>query len=221
MEIDLDDIRRHCNSLGDEALLAINRSDLTEAAQKIYDEELRRRNLVMHADDPAPAPRFRPRKRDPQPPEEEPLVIDPGDAPPHWLEDSSCACSFDTLPGLQVMPNLGLAREALRAASIPNYVVFEQVDPNAIPPPTHYEYRVMVPSAFILAAQSVLDKQIFNRDFEAEWRAHFGAMSDEELLELDSEAVFGGLRDRIERVERAYHEEIAERRRVRAAVEGE
>jgi hypothetical protein len=63
----------------------------------------------------------------------------------------------------------------------------------------------------LVEAASVLDKEIFNAEIESEWRAHFAVLTDEELLGVDTELLFRGLRDRIERVRRAYGQEIARR----------
>ena len=53
MQVDPEYLRRHYNSLSDEALLAFNRSDLVEIAQKCYDAELDRRELAPQAQRPA------------------------------------------------------------------------------------------------------------------------------------------------------------------------
>ena len=61
-----------------------------------------------------------------------------------------------------------------------------------------------MPGNLNLLAASVLDRDIFNEDFEAEWRTHLETLSDAEVLNLSPEAVFCGLFDRIERVNRVY-----------------
>jgi len=61
-------------------------------------------------------------------------------------------------------------------------------------------------------AESVLDKEIFNREAEAMWKTHFQTLSDEELQAVDLEVLVAGLKDRIERVTRAYKEELKQRR---------
>src|SRR5438876_5170213 len=45
MRIDPEDLRRHYESLSDEGLLDIDRSDLAPVAQEIYDQEITRRGL--------------------------------------------------------------------------------------------------------------------------------------------------------------------------------
>ena len=46
MQVDLEYLRRQYASLSDEALLALDRSELVETAQKCYDEELVRRKPI-------------------------------------------------------------------------------------------------------------------------------------------------------------------------------
>lgn len=71
-----------------------------------------------------------------------------------------------------------------------------------------------VPGGLNLQAASVLDRDIFNTEFEAEWKTHLETLSDDELHTMNPQEAFCGLFDRIERVTRAYAEEIA-RHRVR------
>jgi hypothetical protein len=53
--------------------------------------------------------------------------------------------------------------------------------------------------------------EIFNAEIEAEWRNHFAVLADEDLFKVNKEILFGGLVDRVERVRRAYDEEVARR----------
>lgn len=46
LQSDTEDLRRHYDSLSDEALLAISRADLTEVAQRCYDAELSARGIA-------------------------------------------------------------------------------------------------------------------------------------------------------------------------------
>ena len=69
----------------------------------------------------------------------------------------------------------------------------------------------MVPDNLNFEAESILDKEIFNWEAEATWKAHLQTLSDEELRAVDPQVVFGGLRDRIKRVTRAYQDELARR----------
>src|SRR5207237_8235301 len=52
MQIDVEDLRRYYASLPDEALLALDRTELSEMAQKCYDKELERRELISHQTPP-------------------------------------------------------------------------------------------------------------------------------------------------------------------------
>ena len=69
----------------------------------------------------------------------------------------------------------------------------------------------MVPGNLNLRAASVLERDIYNQEFEANWKAHLEELSDEEVLSLTPQTVFCGLFDRIERVTKVYDEEIARR----------
>jgi len=70
----------------------------------------------------------------------------------------------------------------------------------------------MVPGNLNMRATSVLEREIFNAEFEENWKTHLEALSDEELRALDPEAAFCGLFDRVERVNRVYEEELERRR---------
>ena len=73
------------------------------------------------------------------------------------------------------------------------------------------EYRVVVPAGMNLEATSVLDKEIYNAEIEAEWRNHFAVLTDEEFFGVNKEILFGSLEDRIERIRRAYDDEVSRR----------
>jgi hypothetical protein len=186
LQIDLESLRRHYASLSDEALLALDRAELVEAAQTCYDEELAQRDLAAGGDSDD----------------------DAGDKP-DWLEEAGCACTFTSQPGNPSAPEAEDAREVLEAAGIPCYVTCRKADPPSAPPPQpRYEYRLMVPGNLNMQAASVLDKNIFNAEVEAEWKMYFESLSDEELLAADTEELFGGLRDRIERAAKAHREAL-------------
>ena len=59
---------------------------------------------------------------------------------------------------------------------------------------------------------SVLERESFNSEFEAGWKTHLEALSDEELRAMNPKVAFCGLFDRIARVNRVYDEEIARRK---------
>ena len=203
MQIDPEDLRHYYASLPDEALLALDRAELTEAARRCYDAEFAQRDLTSQE-----AP------QDQADDEEEAmgaLDLDSGDKP-DWLEDAACVCAFATSPGSPSASAAENAREVLKAGGIPCYVYLNKVDPPSVHPQAQYEYSVMVPGAFNLQAISVLDKEIFNERVEDGWRTHFEALSDDELRALNWEIICAGLLDRMKRLKKVYEEEIARRR---------
>ena len=192
MQIDPKGIRSHYASLSDEGLRDIDRSDLTGLAQKYYDEEVARRELL---------------------PQEEPEQLEDG-AEPEWLGDAACACAYTSFPGSSSAAEAATARDALEDAGIPCYIVIHKLEPDRPPddePVRHREYQVMVPGALNLQATSVLDEQIFNVDVEGAWAVHFQALSDEELQALTPEVICAGMEDRIMRLKRAYAAELDRR----------
>jgi hypothetical protein len=107
------------------------------------------------------------------------------------------------------------AREVLEAAGIPCYLeVCEDPSEDDGEPPTH-RWRVLVPGKFNMQATNILDRDLFNDEFEATWRAHLEMLSEQELREADPKAVFCGLFDRVERVVRVYREEQSRRAQAR------
>jgi hypothetical protein len=101
LEPNAGDLQRHYASLSDEALLAVERSDLTPVAQTCYDEEVANREIV--------------------PGQENGTTADAEDEP-DWIEESVCACSFEASPGNNSAPDLEEARNILESAEIPCYV---------------------------------------------------------------------------------------------------
>ena len=187
MQIDLEFLRRHYASLSDEALLAVDSADLTEAAQQCYDEELARRKLNADGE------------------------LNVADEP-DWLEEAGCACTFPTKQGNQPPQNAENAVDALTAVDIPCRLVLHKTDPPPDPQPW-YEYHLMVPGDLNMQALSVLDKEVFNPEVESEWRTYFESLSDEELCAVDTEELFAGMRDRLERATKAYHDALNARSR--------
>jgi hypothetical protein len=70
----------------------------------------------------------------------------------------------------------------------------------------------MVPGNLNLRAGSVLDRDIFNQEYEDEWKTLLETLSDKELRGMKPELVFCGLFDRVARVIKAYDEERARRK---------
>jgi hypothetical protein len=180
-------LRQHYASLSDEALLAVDRTELTQDAQMYYDEELADRGLLQDADGPPVA------DNNPE---------------PDWLEDAFCVCDFAAFPGVYSAPNAAKACEALKAAGIPCHISTQDGDD---PQNAGRQYRVMVPGGRNLEATSVLDEKIFNPEIEADWKTHLQELSDEDFHALNPELICAGLLDRATRLKEAYDDELAGR----------
>jgi len=216
VRIDPEDLRRHYDSLSDEALLDIDPSELTEVAQKILAEEIERRKVEA------------PTEEEEYPVWEEASGAD-GDfngfedvnleeltsgKAPDWLKDAAAATSFTMHPGGTHVAEAAQARAALLAAGIPCHVMVEEVDA----PANERAYpilEVMVPGALAPHATSVLDRDIFNAREEANWRTHLEELSDKELGLLNPDIFCAGLLDRAQRLRRAYIDEVARRTTLR------
>jgi hypothetical protein len=189
MPVDLEYLREHYSSISDEELLTINRAELVEEARKCIDEELSRRELSPGESD----------SRDEQ-------------EGPDWLDEAAEILSAVTSPGTPPAAELTDARAALNAARVPCYLDMSErlEEPSSCTKQTHV-WRLMVPGNLNLHATSLLERDIFNADFEADWKAHLESFSDEEVVAMNPQVAFCGLFDRVERVTRTYAEEIARR----------
>ena len=188
MAVDINYLRRHYASLSDEALLEVDRGELVAAAQECYDSELKSRGLGANGQPAASG------------------------APPDWFDEAAEVFSRVDHPGAAQAPEVEAARQALEDAGIPCHLEFAAM-PEEAGQSRHasQERRLLVPSQLNLHAMNVIDRDIFNDGFEAGWRSHLEMLSDEELESTDPEDVFCGLFDRIERVTRAYREELERR----------
>lgn len=198
MQIDREALSRHYASMSDEELLALEREELTEVAQKCYDHEIERRNLAE------------------LPKEDSDESFDLSEThgvhdEPDWIETAAIACSFTAHPGSVVAPEAAQACDALRAAKIPCQMNELSPDPSDENAPRYAEYQVLVPGALSLKAASILDKEIFNPQQEADWRAHLAALSDDDLGVLSPAIICAGFLDRAARLKRAYEDEVARR----------
>ena len=200
MQIDRESLRRHYGSLSDDELLAVERSELTDAAQKCFDEEVDRRGLEEGQES----------EEAPDGEGYEGNTFRAG-VDPDWLQDAACACSFVSQPGGSAATDAENAREVLQDAGIPCQVFAVEVAASTGDQPAQYEYRVMVPGALNLKATSILDKELFNPQLEADWRTHFASMTDRELGALNPDAICAGLVDRVARLRRAYNDEVSRR----------
>ena len=200
MQLDLDDLRRHYASLSDEALRAINRTELVEIAQQCYDQELAQRAPLKIRATPV-------HQAEMEEEAERALESDSENAP-EWIAEAACVCAFQNSASDAVN-----ARSILENNGVPCYVEFRETEPD-IAPMTRSEYCVMVPGGLNLRATSLLDKEIFNEQVESGWRTHLQALSDEELLG-NKEILLEGTLDRVARLARAYDEEVARRTKTR------
>jgi hypothetical protein len=203
--IDPDALRDYYASLTDDALLAVDRNDLTDAARELYDREVAARDLpAEHEDAPLLV-------------EDSESEIDPANEPegPDWLEEALTATAFSMHPS--AAEDAAAALDTLRAAGIPCQVVEMEIEEEYAP--GHREYQVMVPNGFSLQATSVLDKEIYNPRMEIEWRTHLESLTDDQFRALSPDALCAGFLDRAERLRKVYQEEVARRRKQSRAAE--
>jgi hypothetical protein len=193
MMIEPDYLPGYYASLSDEALLAMNRADLVEAAQKCWDDELHRRGLAPRRD-LIPRPQGIPEDK------------------PDWLEEAAEAFSAVDSNATSVAHEISDVREALEAAGIPCYLeLLETPESKRVITYDKYRWRLLVPGNLGLRAGSVLDRDIFNAEFDQRWKAHLQTLSDEEVRAMAPQVVFCGLFDRVERATRTYDEELTRR----------
>ncbi len=207
MDIDPEYLQRYYAELSDEGLVEINRGDLVEAAQSCYDKELRERMLQSPAEAlELPGPRY--------PDGNGGREIDSdGEQDPAWLEECAEVYSVDARVGSCVGEEAERARSVLETASIPCYLDFCEDPPEeGTPGPTH-RWRVLVPGKLNMRAASILDRDIFNNEFVTVWKTHLETLSDQDLSDADPKEYFCGLFNRVERLVRAYSDELSRRGR--------
>ena len=195
MQVDPEYLREHYAALSDEALFEIDRDELVETARQCYDYEVGQRQREQ--------PAFEPEEQTHAP------VVD-GETP-DWADEAAEVFGVTAFPG--TTPEAAVdARNVLKAAGIPAFLdLHEDPEDKSPAPDFRHRWRVMVPGKLNLQAASILDRDIFNSEFEAEWKTHLETLSDDELRAVNPKQAFCGLFDRIERVTRAYKEEVAKR----------
>src|SRR5580698_4585716 len=175
MKLDTEFLRRHYAEMSDEELRSMDRDDLVGAAQQIFDEEIARREAPAQAASRA--------------------FVQPDEAVEQdWLEDAAEAYSSYARRGT-TDPSEGSvdARDVLEAAGIPcRLELHEEPEQDE---QMQFRWRVLVPGKLVHRAMSVLDRDIFNADFEAELRTHLEMLSDEELRVMEPQYAFCGLYD--------------------------
>ena len=198
MRIDPEDFRRHYAMLSDEALFALNRSELIDVARACYDAEVARRRSTETAPNEPDA------GQDQELEEGIPGELQADDDAPDWMEGAACVYGNADQDGPDQVAH---AREALEAAGIPSYVTTEQRQGGRI------EYCLNVPNGSILHATSVIERDFLNHLQEEIWRAHLAGLSDEEFRRLKPELFCAGLQDSLARLKKAYEDEAMERKR--------
>ncbi len=165
MQVDPEYLGRYYASLSDEALLDINGHDLVDVARGCFEAEVRRRQLDSSVD-PAAAEESEVLDLDSDVDYGYELSRDEGE--PEWLEEGAEVYSAVVRPGASNAPHADNARAALEAAGIPCYLDIYEEEPSepVSPEPTH-RWRVLVPGKLNLHATGVLQRDIFNADFEA------------------------------------------------------
>jgi hypothetical protein len=125
---------------------------------------------------------------------------------PDWYDEGAEVYSTVIYPGRETANEAADARDVLKQAGIPCYleIVHDPAPEGSAPT---QRWRLSVPGNLSLRATSVLETEIFNADFEEEWRGHLEHFTDEELDEMHPRVAFGGLFDRIERIIRLYKQE--------------
>ncbi len=213
MKIDPAEIQKRFAALDDDALMDVERDELSELARKLYDQECARRGLDAEnaleqwedeggeTDGDAPG---------------EPLAglsgaEDEDGEQPAWMDDGVCVCTFEVTPGSAAVADVAKARAVLLAAQIPCSLAISELPPAREGHPPRKEASLFVPGPLHLHASAVLDRDLFNATHEEEWQRHFEEISDDDLLALRPEIFTAGLLDRVARMKRVYASEVARR----------
>ncbi len=195
MKIDRRELGRRYASLSDEELLSLDWTELTETAQVIYNLEVERRGLSA-------------RPLNLEAPE---VFAGSMESPaPDWLQDAVVVCSFAASPGDAAVTKAARAQTVLQATGIPSQIKVMR-EANDDGSSAGEELNVMAPIAMALHATAVLDRDLFNEEYEAEWRSHLKILSDRNLSMLNPAIFCAGLQDRLARIMKAYADEIAAR----------
>jgi hypothetical protein len=197
MALDAEHFRKYYASLSDGELEAINRNDLTEMAQKIFDREIERRGLTALEAEPDDI------TRDPW---DTPIELDDEDAEDEPDDDDEPFVATTFSDPADVVE----AMKALEAAGIPCQTDVVENDEHYVPRNT--EHRVLVPNGLALPATSILNRDYYNQRMEEEWKLQFSSLTDEQLTQLNPDLLVAGFLDQAERLRRAYNEERRRRK---------
>lgn len=157
MQIDPEEFRRRFDKLSDDALLEINRDELVDVAQELYDAELERRGLLEteEAGDGEVA--------------EEEAGGDSADA-----KDDPMVLAAEC----GSMQEVQFARALLQSAGIPSYV---QTDFSGVLAATEEDTRLYVPASYLESAQEILATQLTDEELEAQAAAAGEELDAEDL----------------------------------------
>ncbi len=142
MRVDPEEFRRRFEDLSDDALLEINRDELVDVAQELYDAELERRGLLEEAESE----------------ESEPAEGTPDDP----KDEMVLAGEFGSMQEVQ------FARALLKSAEIPSYL---QTDFSGILSATDVDTKLYVPASYLEAAKEILDTPLTDEELEAQAEA--------------------------------------------------
>ena len=154
MQVDPEEFRRRFDELSDEALLEVNRDELVEVAQELYDAELERRGLLeeeAEEESDAPAP-----------------------APDNPQDEMVLAGEFGSAQEVQ------FARSLLKSAGIPAFV---KADFSGILAATEEETKLFVPASQLEAAREILANPLTDEELAAQAEAAGEGIDDEEGAE--------------------------------------
>jgi hypothetical protein len=104
------------------------------------------------------------------------------------------------------MERVAKARTALQTAEVPCYLSKKRH-----PDESFDTIEILVPIGYAMHAASILDRDLFNDEFETYWRDHLGMLSNKDLSALDPEIFCAGLLDKLARMKNVYLQEMAKR----------
>jgi hypothetical protein len=158
MQVDPEDFRRRFADLSDDALLEVNRDELVEVAQELYDAEVERRGLTEESETT----------------EAEPAEGSPDDP----KDDMALAAEFGSAQ------ELAFARSFLKSANVPTYI---ETDFSGILGTTEADTKLYVPSAYLEQAQELLATSLTDEDLAAQAEAAGEESGSEEAVVDDLE----------------------------------
>jgi hypothetical protein len=178
MDVDADDFRQHYGALSDQALLRLNPDDLTDVARQCYQVELFHRGLKRAVP---------PKLVEPEP--DEPQLVSLG--PRYSAENLPWESAAVSAAEYEYAADAERARDVLERAGIPCALVGKKEDASL-----GYKRRyrgkwiaLLVPRSYLDAAQSRLRAEIDEPSAEEDYANHFVEFSDDELLDVDVQAL--------------------------------